>query len=417
MGRVAVIGSGISGLAAAYYLSRRYQVFLFERGERLGGHTHTVTVTSSQGPLRIDTGFIVHNDRTYPNLVRLLDELGISRVASDMSFGVSCRQTGYEYSSRGVGGFLAQSRNAFRWKPYLLFREILRFHRVAPSLLEGGAEEGSLDVESFLDAHSFPSFFRDLYFYPMASAIWSCAHYAVRRFPATMLIRFFHNHGMLTVNKQPKWKTIAGGCSSYIAPITAPLKDRIVTSARIRGIARDSSGATLHFEGRPAQRFDHVVIATNGDQVLPLLEKPTETEREILGQFRTSRNEVVLHTDENLLPRHRRAQASWNYLLHAEGPSAATVTYDMNRLQSLGTRERYCITLNATSAIQADRVVGKYIYHHPIYTLDSLRAQSRWSEINGTLHTHYCGAYWFNGFHEDGLNSALRVAQALGVRT
>ncbi|HVO57544.1 MAG TPA: FAD-dependent oxidoreductase [Dongiaceae bacterium] len=419
MDRIAVVGSGISGLAAAYYLSRKYQVFLFESENRLGGHTHTVTVDSSRGPIPIDTGFIVHNDRTYPNLIRLLAELGVPRVASDMSFAVSCRKTGYEYSSRGVSGFLAQRRNAFRLKPYLLFGEIRRFNRLALSLLEPQPPLQGLRVGAFLDEHRFTDLFRELYLYPMASAIWSCPHSSVREFPAVMLARFFHNHGMLTVNGHPQWKTIPGGCGSYLAPITAPLRDRVFTGVRIRSIARDDAGVNLEFHDRPAQRFEQVVIATNGDRALPLLQNPSEAERDVLRHFTTSRNDVALHTDENLLPRRPMAQASWNYLLHQDprnGDGPATLTYDMNRLQSLAVPERYCITLNANAAIRPEKIVRKFIYHHPVFTGESVQAQSRWREISGAQRTHYCGAYWFNGFHEDGVNSALRVAEVLGVR-
>ena len=419
MSRIAVIGSGISGMAAAYYLSRKHDVFLFERESRLGGHTHTVTVDSSRGPLPIDTGFIVHNDRTYPNLIRLLTELKIPRVASDMSFAVSCRKTGYEYSSRGLRGYFAQTRNAFRATPYLLFREIRRFNRIAPAIYQR-ADSAKLRVGDFLDEHGFTSIFRYYYLYPMASAVWSCAHEAVLKFPAEMLIRFFDNHGMLTVNGHPQWKTISGGCSSYIQPLTAPLRDRIITDARIRTVSRGEFGVWLKFHaGRPDMRFDHVVFATNGDKILPLLENPSDTERDVLRHFTTSRNQVTLHTDENLLPRRGNARASWNYLLHQDarnGNGPATLTYHMNRLQPLNVPENYCVTLNADNAIRPEKIVRKLIYHHPIFTRDSIQAQQRWSEINGARNTSYCGAYWMNGFHEDGVNSALRVAEAFGIR-
>jgi uncharacterized protein len=422
--RVAVIGAGISGLAAAYYLSRKHEVFLFEREARLGGHTHTVTVDSSAGRLAIDTGFIVHNDRTYPNLIRLLAELGVSRVPSDMSFAVSCRKTGYEYSSRGLRGYFAQKRNAFRAFPYLLFREIRRFNRTAPQLLNR-PDALRLKLGDFLDEHAFTPIFREFYLYPMASAVWSCSHQAVREFPAAMLVRFFDNHGMLTVNGHPQWKTIPGGCSRYIEPLTAPFRDRIYTGVELRSVARDETGVTLRFAGaRPDMRFDHVVFATHGDRVLPLLENPSDTEREILGQFKTSHNDVVLHTDDRLLPRLEIARASWNYLLHVDSSKGhdgamqapATMTYYMNRLQSLHVPENYCVTLNANGAIDPDKVLRRFVYHHPIFDLASLRAQGRWRELNGARRTFFCGAYWLYGFHEDGVNSALRVAQSLGVQ-
>jgi predicted NAD/FAD-binding protein len=414
--RVAVIGSGISGLASAYYLSRRHEVYLFESESRLGGHTHTVTVDSPGGPLPIDTGFIVHNDRTYPNFIRLLAELKIPRVDSDMSFAVSCRKTGYEYSSRGLRGYFAQGRNLLR--PYRLYRELRRFNRDAVKLLALPAGQES-KLGDYLDEQKYSDEFREFYLFPMAAAVWSCAPSAVREFPAAMLVRFFENHGMLTISDHPQWKTIPGGCSRYIAPITAPFQKRIFGNAKIRAVSRDPQGVTLQFrDARPEMRFDHVVFATNGDRVLPLIENPSDAEREVLQNFRTSRNDVTLHTDSTLLPRRKAAQASWNYLLHLDarnGHSPVTMTYHMNRLQPLPAGENYCVTLNATSRIQPDKILRRLVYHHPIYTLEALRAQQRWAQISGTHRLHFAGAYWFYGFHEDGVNSALRVARALGV--
>lgn len=416
--RIAVIGSGISGLAAAYYLSRKHEVFLFEKEARLGGHTHTVTVDSSAGPIPVDTGFIVHNDLTYPNLVKLLAELGIDRVNSDMSFAVSCRKTGYEYSSRGLTGYFAQKRNLLRARPWKLFSEIRRFNREAPRVLEEPEFEG-LTLGEYLEAGEYSREFRELYLLPMASAVWSCAPRDVMDFPATTLIRFFDNHRFLTINGQAQWKTIPGGCSRYIDPIKRPLKERIFTEARISKVSRQETCVTLEFGGgRPPMRFDHVVFATHGDQVLPLLADPSEREREILGNFQTSRNEVTLHTDESLLPTRPAARASWNYLLHLDprnGQGPATMTYHMNRLQSLPAKESFCVTLNANGEIRPDKVLRKFIYNHPLYTKAAVASQRRWAEVSGSRRTHYCGAYWFYGFHEDGVNSALRVARALGV--
>lgn len=419
MSRVAVIGSGISGLAAAYYLSRKHDVFLFEREERLGGHTHTVTVDSSAGPLPIDTGFIVHNDLTYPNLIRLFAELDIPRMNSDMSFAVSCRKTGYEYSSRGLRGFFAQKRNLLSPRPWKLFAEIRRFNREAPRVLERTDLE-HLKLGEFLDLGGYSAEFRELYLLPMASAVWSCAHHAAAEFPAATLIRFFDNHRFLTVNGQAQWKTIPGGCSRYIEPITRPLKDRIFTGVNLQSVSRDTAGVTLRFAGgRPEMRFDQAVFATHGDQVLPLLPDASDREREILGGFQTSRNEVTLHTDETLLPRRSAARASWNYLLYLDGRNGdgpTTMTYHMNRLQSLRVPENYCVTLNARSRIRPETILRNFIYNHPLYTRQAIASQKRWAEVSGRNRMHFCGAYWMYGFHEDGVNSALRVARALGVQ-
>jgi predicted NAD/FAD-binding protein len=419
LSRIAVIGSGISGLAAAYYLSRKHDVFLFERDTRLGGHTHTVAVDSRAGPLAVDTGFIVHNDRTYPNLIKLLGELRVPRVNSDMSFAVSCRKSGYEYSSRGLQGYFAQKRNVLSPRPYRLYGEIRRFNADALAVFDR-PDVDRLKLGDFLDEGGYTQEFREFYLYPMAAAVWSSAPSSLREFPAAMLVRFFDNHGMLTVNAHPQWKTIAGGCSQYIEPITKPLRDRVIAGVEIAKVSRYPDGVMITFVGdeRPAMTFDHVVFATHGDRVLPLLADAGDAERDVFRHFATSRNDVVLHTDERMLPRRPAARASWNYLLHLDarnGHSPVTMTYHMNRLQSLPVKENYCVTLNANGHIASEKVLRRFVYHHPLYTLDALRAQRRWSEVSGVNRTHFCGAYWFYGFHEDGVNSALRVANALGV--
>jgi predicted NAD/FAD-binding protein len=302
-----------------------------------------------------------------------------------------------------------------RPRHYGLFLEILRFNRRAPKMLDDPATT-SVTVREFLDANQFSQHFREWYLYPMASAVWSTSLAQIGDFPAATLIRFFHNHGMLRVVTNPKWKSICGGSHQYIAPLTRPYRDRVVTGARISTVRRSEAGVELLFRDRPAMQFDEVVFASNGPRTLALLESPTPAEREVLPHFRVSRNETWLHTDSSLLPRHRNARASWNYHLSANAPDGVAVTYHMNRLQSLPIREAYCVTLNPNGAVDESRVLCKMVYEHPLYTLEAVRAQARWGEISGKNRTHYCGAYWFFGFHEDGLNSALRVARALGVR-
>lgn len=412
--RIAIIGSGISGLAAGWYLSRSHEVSLFEKEPRLGGHTNTIMVENGGKPIPVDTGFIVHNDRTYPNLVKLLAELGVETQPSDMSFSVSCRQTGFEYSSRGINGFFAQRSNLLRREHYLLLAEILRFNRTAPKLLEQPGAESST-IGDVLDEGKYHSVLAAHYLFPMASAVWSMSLDSIRSFPALTLLRFFHNHGMLGINTHPKWRVIRGGSHKYIPLLTAPFKERVFLDARIASVSRQESSVTLNFQGRPAMDFDQVVFACHGDQVLSLLEKPTETERAVLGNFRTSRNIATLHTDASLLPTCLPARASWNYNLGLGRGDAVAVTYSMNRLQSLNTVEDYCVTLNGEDVIDPAKVLRRIEYHHPLYTHEVVRAQDRWSEISGRNRTHYCGAYWFYGFHEDGLNSALRVARALSV--
>lgn len=414
MKAVAVIGAGISGLAAAYLLSRRYRVHLFEADSRLGGHTHTVVVGSANGPVALDTGFLVHNDRTYPNLVRLFEELGVATQDSDMSFAVSCRQSGLEYSSCGANGFFAQRRNLISPLHYSLLREILRFNREAPKLLDA-RDAGRQTLGDFLESRRFGEDFIHHYLLPMASAIWSTSLDAIRSFPALTLVRFFDNHGLLSLTNQPTWKVVSGGSHSYIPKLTAAVPGTTHVDADIRAVSRSDSGVTIAFHSRPSMTFDQVVFACGGDQVLPLLADPGDRERDVFAGFTTTTNEAWLHTDASVLPREPRARASWNYLL-ADADAPPTVTYDLNRLQGLRTPEQYCVTLNPGDQIDDRQVLGRFVYRHPLYTRDAIRSQQRWAEVSGVNRTHYCGAYWFYGFHEDGLNSAIRVASALGVQ-
>ncbi len=408
-------------MAAAHLLSQKHEVWLFEKEFRLGGHTHTHTIETSCGPLPIDTGFIVHNDRTYPNLVRLFRQLGVERQASDMSFGVSCRQTGFEYSTRGVRGLFAGKSSWHRLGHYRFLSEIVRFNREARRLL-ADPEGGAITLRDYLRHLRLEGDFARYYLHPMAAAVWSTSLEEIEDFPALTLVRFFDNHGLLGVTTQAQWYVVKGGSSAYIPPLTAPYRDRIRLGARIEGVTRTATGVQLGFEDSPAEAFDEVIFACHAPQALALLQDASSAERGVLGGFRTSRNHTVLHTDSRLLPVQKEARASWNYHL-GTGQKAATLTYHMNRLQGLPTAEDYCVTLNniapagpnTTPSIEERRILREMTYYHPLYTLDAVRAQERWSEISGRNRVHFCGAYWFYGFHEDGLNSAIRVARALDV--
>lgn len=414
MKHVAVIGGGVSGLVAAYLLSRRHRVTLYERDRRLGGHAHTVVVEGDDGPLHLDTGFLVHNPEAYPLLVRLFAELGVATTASDMSFSVSCPTTGLEYSSRGLRGFFADRRNRARRAHYQLLGDIVRFNREAPALLEAPGA-GALTLGEFLTRRRYGSEFVIRYLLPMASAIWSSTLEGIDRFPAQTLVRFMHNHGLLAVTGHPAWRVVTGGSQTYVRRLAARMPTEIRLCARLRSIHRDAAGAVLSFHDRADERADEVVMACHGDQVLPLLADPTDAEREVFSSFATTRNETWLHTDERLLPRLPRARASWNYRLGGASDSSPMVTYDLNRLQGLNGRTRYCVTLNPRTPIDADRVIARVEYRHPRFTVAAIQAQARWPEVSGVGHTHYCGAYWRHGFHEDGVFSAVRVAAALGV--
>jgi uncharacterized protein len=386
---------------------------LFEKEPRLGGHTHTHLVETSRGVLPLDTGFIVHNDRTYPQLVRLFRALGVERQCSEMSFGVSCRRTGLEYSSRGLAGFFATRRNWLRLAHFALLTEILRFNRAAANLL-GDPHARGLRLGDYLRAQRFSEDFKRYYLYPMASAVWSTALEEIDEFPALTLVRFFDNHGFLGINTHPQWYVLQGGSHVYIAPLTAPYRERIHLSARIDSVTRVPDGVHLCFADRATQRFDEVVFACHAPQTLALLGDASPLERTILGSFKTSRNEALLHTDENLLPRRPAARASWNYHLGTD-PRRVALTYHLNRLQNLLVAEDYCLTLNLPEAVDQRKVLRAITYDHPLVTLDAVRAQTRWSEISGRRRAHFCGAYWFYGFHEDGLNSAIRVAESLSA--
>jgi uncharacterized protein len=411
---IAVIGSGISGLSAAYYLSRRHRVTLYEREARLGGHTHTVLVDSSAGPLAVDTGFIVHNTRNYPNLLRLFSELGIATAASDMSFSVRDAHSGFEYSSRGLRGYYAQAGNLLRPEHHRMLAEIHRFNRAARRQLRQ-QDGATLSLSEFLERGRFGRNFVRRYLFPLASAIWSTAPTQLGEFPAATLFRFFENHGMLQLTRHISWRTIPGGCARYIPQLSAPYRERIVLNAGITGVERKPRGVRVHSASRPPADFEEVVLACHGDEALALLADPSEAERGILGHFRTTANETVLHTDSRLLPRTVWGRASWNYHLDGDGAPGATLTYHMNRLQALPVPEEYCVTLNPNGAVDGTKILRRFVYHHPLYTREAVRAQGRWAEISGRDRIHYCGAYWFFGFHEDGLNSARRVAAALGV--
>jgi predicted NAD/FAD-binding protein len=414
MKRVAVIGAGISGLAAASLLSARHRVDLFERDHRLGGHTNTVLIDGPNGTVPLDTGFLVHNNRTYPNLVRLFAELGVATRNSDMSFAVSCRRSGLEYSSRGANGFFAQRRNLIRPSHLSLLRDIMRFNREAPALLTApDAEHQTLG--DFLESRRFDDNFIHRYLFPMASAIWSASRDAIRSFPALTLIRFFDNHGLLSLSAQPTWKVVTGGSSTYIPRLIARLSGDTHQGSSIQSVRRSEDAVTLTFHDRPSMRFDEVVFACHGDEVLPLLADPTDRERDLFSCFTTTTNLAWLHTDASMLPMQVRARASWNYRLADDPDAAPTVTYDLNCLQGLTTREQYCVTLNPGDGIDERQVLRRFVYRHPLYTAAAIRAQQNWGEVSGSNRTHYCGAYWSYGFHEDGLNSAVRVARAFGV--
>ncbi len=411
--RVAVVGSGVAGLTAAHILARTHDVTLFERDERLGGHANTVAVRAADGrEVALDTGFIVHNQRTYPTLLRLFAELGIGTQASDMSFGVRCEGCGLEYAgARGMHGVLPRAGVLARPSYLRMLLEVKRFHRQARAVL-GDPAADALTLDEFLRQGRYSRYFTDHFMLPLTGAVWSSSPSTIRDFPARYLIRFFANHGMLTVKNSPQWRTVTGGSREYVARIAERLANRVHTHTPVVQIERDDRGVTVNGD----QRFDRIVIAAHPDQALAMLADPSADERAALGGFAYSRNQTVLHTDMSLLPRAAGARASWNYLLDACSTSQphVHVTYHLNRLQALHEPVDYCVTLNGTARIGAGHELRRMTYEHPIYTHASLAAQALLPRLQGARNTYYCGAYHGWGFHEDGCVSGLRAALALG---
>jgi uncharacterized protein len=406
--RIAVIGAGISGLGAAYLLSRAHDVRVFEREARAGGHSNTVEYRG----LALDTGFLVHNEPNYPLLRRLFDELGVATHESDMSFSVACRSCGLEYSGRRP---YAQRRNLARPRFHALVVEIGRWLRTARRSLDETDFE-SHTLGRYLSERGYSQRFRNHFILPLTSALWSTAPGRALEFPAAYAIRFFDNHGMLGFGRFG-WRTVAGGSRTYVDRMAGQLGDRLHLGLGARALERTSDGVLLKTEDGESHRFDHVVVATHADQALRLLGDPSPEEQRVLGTFEYTANDTVLHTDSSLLPRTRAARASWNF--HAETCDAhggePTMTYSLNRLQALEEPEEYCVSLNSTAAIDPERVIARMTYDHPLYTVESLRAQSALRALSGRRRTHYAGAHHGNGFHEDGLASGVRAAAALGV--
>ncbi len=409
--RVAVVGTGISGMVAARLLAREHEVTVFEAASWIGGHTNTIDVVEDGRTVPVDTGFIVYNERTYPNFVKLLGEIGVATRASSMSFSVRCEKTGLEWASTSFDALFAQRTNLLRPRFLNMLREILRFNRESRALLD---MPGDPSLAEYLEWKGFSRNFVENYIVPLGASIWSAAPGRFEDFPAKFFVRFFENHGMNTIWDQPEWRTIAGGSRSYVEPLVRPFKDRIRLECPVSSIRRHDDHVEIDSRAG-LESFDEVVIATHSDQALELLADPTDAERAVLSAIPYQPNEAVLHTDTSLLPRARRAWSSWNYHVLRDGTGRVAVTYDMNILQGLETRETYCVTLNRSDVIDPRKVLKKITYHHPAYSRASIAAQARHAEIsNHERRTHFCGAYWGFGFHEDGVKSALAVAAAFG---
>jgi uncharacterized protein len=412
MVKIAIVGTGVSGLVAAHQLWREHELVVYEAAERLGGHSHTVRVDSGGETHRIDTGFIVFNDRNYPNFERLLAELGVTSQPSQMSFSVSDGRGDFEYAGTPLGLF-ARPANLLSPSFLGMLRDWRRFNREAQALV--GMNGTAPSLGAWLQERGFSSHFVERLIVPQASAVWSADPRQMWSFPASFMAEFFENHGMFSLRDRPRWRTVSGGSVSYVEAIAAPWRNRVRLGAPVRRIERLAGRVRIEAEGCESEEFDGVVVATHSDQALAMLADPSEAEREILGAIPYQRNEAVLHTDASLLPRRRSAWSSWNFHLTPEPAGRTTVTYWMNNLQQLRSEHQFLLTLNRAEDIDPHKVLRRFSYDHPVYTAAGVRAQSQHGEINGVRNTHYCGAYWGWGFHEDGVVSALRACESIAA--
>lgn len=405
--KIAIIGSGIAGNVVAHHLHREHDITVFEAASHVGGHTHTHTVERDGERHEIDTGFIVFNDWTYPNFIALLNELGVESQPSAMSFSVRNESSGLEYNGTTINTLFAQRRNLLRLSFHRMIRDILRFNREAPALLSSAQE---ISLGSYLADGQYSPQFIDDYLIPMGAAIWSTDPERMLSFPARYFVQFFHNHGMLSVDKRPQWRAIRGGSARYVEKLMAPFRQHVRLNTPVENVRRLPDGVIVKARNVDAERFDQVFLACHSDQALGLLADASPLEKAIVGVIPYQENEAVLHTDTTLLPRNRRAWAAWNYHVLGKPASArATLTYNMNILQSLKSRNTFCVTLNRTAHIAPGKVIKRLVYHHPLYTPAGVAAQQRQHEVNGVNRTYFCGAYWRFGFHEDGVVSALNA--------
>lgn len=413
---IAIIGSGIAGLTCAWRLAGQHQVTLFEAASTPGGHTATVDIATPQGTWAIDTGFIVYNDRTYPRFMGLLSELGLSGQKTQMSFSVHNPQSGLEYNGHSLSSLFAQRRNLVKPAFWGLLTEIVRFNRQAKQALAGAFDPGAT-LQTFLERHHFSPFFARHYILPMGAAIWSSSLQEMRRFPLALFLRFFENHGLLDIRQRPQWYVVPGGSREYVRALLAQRGDRLRLrlNAPVQNVIRRQEGVTLQLASGE-QHFDQAIFACHSAQALAMLADPTSAEREILGDIGWQQNEVVLHSDPRWLPTRKRAWASWNYRLSEQDQASACVTYNMNILQGLpADAPLFCVTLNPPTPVDPRFVWKRMVYEHPLFNPQSWSAQMRREEINGRQRSWFCGAYWYNGFHEDGVRSALDVVNGIAA--
>ncbi len=410
--RIAIIGSGISGLTSAYLLNQDHEVVVYEANDYIGGHTNTVDVSLNGQQYAVDTGFIVFNEKTYPNFIKLMKRLDVGWQNSIMSFSVQCEKTGLEFNPSNLNSLFIQRRNLLRPSFYRMLWDVMRFKRDSAALLE--SDDYKMTLAAFLTGKGYSQAFMQHFIIPMGEAVWSADPVKFNQFPARYFAQFFKNHGFLNIKDQPQWLTVKGRSRQYIKPITKSYADQIRVSCPVASVRRHADCVEIHPQNQAAEKFDQVVIATHSDQALSLLDDPTDAEQNILGLIPYQKNQAVLHRDESLLPIKKAAWASWNYHIPKEDLGRVAVTYDMNILQSIGAPRELCVSLNLAKAIDPAKIYREMIYHHPVYNPDSLAARHSHREINGVNRTHFAGAYWGYGFHEDGVVSALEVCKHFG---
>jgi len=409
--KIAIIGSGISGMVAAYLLNPDHDITVFEANDYVGGHTHTVGVEWDGKRYAVDTGFIVFNEKTYPNFCKLLDKLNVPYQSSTMTFSVKCEKTGLEYSPHSLKTFFGQRKNMISLSFYRMIYGILRFRSRLDRL---AIEESESSLGEYLKKNGYSERFIDHFVIPLASSLWSADPKEVYNFPLQTFVLFFKNHGFLETTHTIEWKVIKGGSRQYVEKIITPYADHIRLSTAVRNVSRHNDHVELTTDQGDSARFDHVVMAVHSDQALKMLADPSPVEKEVLGAIPYQENQTTLHTDSTVLPERQPLWSSWNYLIPRKEINRAVLTYNMNILQTIKAPVTFCVTLNKSEGIDGGQVLGNYVYHHPVYLKSSPLAQKRHGEISGINRTHYCGAYWGYGFHEDGVNSALAACKFFG---
>jgi predicted NAD/FAD-binding protein len=415
--KIAIIGTGISGLTCGHLLHQKHDITLFEANSYIGGHTATKDVQVDGRQYAIDTGFIVFNDWTYPNFIKLMDKIGVQSQATEMSFSVKNLAQNLEYNGNTLNSLFAQRRNLLRPKFWRILRDILKFNKICKKGAADNTDYGQETLHEFLIQHQFSEEFTYNYILPMCAAIWSTSLQDIKAFPFKFFLRFFNNHGLLNVTDRPQWRSIVGGSREYIKPLIAGFEKNIRLNSPVKSVTNIDNQKLICLQDDTKHLFDEVIFACHSDQALSIISIPSLIQSEILGDISYVKNDVILHTDHSVLPVRKLAWASWNYLIKGydgESQAPTVLTYNMNILQNIQSDTTFCVTLNNSKDIDKDKVLGTYQYAHPQFNNQTITAQKRWSEISGQNGLHFCGAYWYNGFHEDGVHSALDVCNSLG---